>query len=124
MSRRVELPGLPEGHVRTFAAKIVCTGGGRHAPVKIADLATAGLPGGDPSLCWVAYQHGEVMDTWMSAEGHRTWTFTCRRCPSERGNPRTVPLTEQRLIRAVTGLKNSGVSDGRPVLDISWRGLS
>jgi hypothetical protein len=119
MSRRRKLPPLPEGYFRTFFAAVVCTDRGQHAEAGIASVSGAALPGQSPSLCWVAYERGEVMETWMSADGWRTYTFTCRRCPSKRGHPRTVPLTETRLIAAVTALDKSGLGDGRPVLDIS-----
>jgi hypothetical protein len=117
LSRRRTLPPLPDGYIRTFLAKIVCTDLGQHPQAKIADLSTAALPGEDQALCWVQYQKGDAADTWLAADGWRTYTFDCRRCK------RHVKLTEPRLITAVTALDKSGVSDGRPVLDISWRGL-
>lgn len=117
MSRRSKLPPLPEGHVRTFLAKIVCTDLGQHAPAKVADLSTAALAGESPSLCWVQYVQGEPAEQWMDADGWRTYTFDCQRCG------RHVKLTEPRLILAVSALDKTGVSDGHPVLDISWRGL-
>jgi hypothetical protein len=117
MSRRHKLPSLPEGYIRTFLIAVVCTDRGQHARARIADLSGAALPGEDPSLCWVEYVQGELVEQWMSAEAWRTYTFDCRRCR------RHVQLREPRLIAAVTALDKSGVSDGRPVLDISLRGL-
>jgi hypothetical protein len=117
MSRRRKLPSLPEGYVRTFLAKIVCTDLGQHSQAKIADLSGAALPGQDPSLCWLQYVQGEPADQWMAADGWRTYIFDCQRCR------RHVKLTEPRLILAVSALAKTGVSDGHPVLDISWRGL-
>jgi hypothetical protein len=116
LSRRRELPPLPPGYVRSFLAAIVCTGRQSHAEARLADVSGAALPGEDPSLCWVAYERGDVMDTWMAADGMRTYTFRCRRCPSARGRPRTVPLTELHLMAAVIALEKAGQ---RPVLDVS-----
>jgi hypothetical protein len=62
---------------------------------------------------WVQYSDGEIAGTWMAADGWRTYTFACRRCP------RNVELREPNVIAAVTALEKSGVGDGRPVLDIS-----
>lgn len=117
MSRRRKLPPLPEGHVRTFLAAVVCTDRGQHPRARIADLSGAALPGEDPSLCWAEYVLGEPVTEWMAADGWRTYAFRCRRCG------RHVELREPRLIAAVTAIEKSGVSDGRPVVDISWRGL-
>lgn len=117
MSRRRKLPPLPDGYTRTFLTKIVCSDAGQHPRARIADMSGAALPGEDPSLCWVEYAQGEAVENWQSADGWRTYTFDCRRCK------RHVELTELRLIAVVTALDKSGVSDGRPVLDISWRGL-
>lgn len=113
MSRRRKLPPLPERYIRTFLAAIVCTDRGQHPRARIADVSGAALPGEDPALCWVAYERGDVMETWMQADGWRTYTFACRRCR------RNVPLTELRLIMAVKALDKSGRGDGRPVLDVS-----
>jgi hypothetical protein len=118
MSRRRKLPPLLPGYTRTFLAALVCTDRGQHARARIADLSGAALPGEDPSGIWIQYDRCEVADTWMAADGWRTYTFTCRRCR------RNVELREPRLIAAVTALKTSGAGDGRPVLDISLRGLA
>jgi hypothetical protein len=117
VSRRRKLPPLPPGHIRTFLSVVVCTDGDQHARAKIADLSGAALPGEDPSLLWQQLEHGESVDAWMTTNGSRTYEFGCRRCL------RHVELTEPRLITVVTALEKSGVGDGRPVLDISWRGL-
>lgn len=117
MSRRRKLPPLPDGHVRTFLAAVVCTDAGQHARARIADVSGAALPGQDPSHCWVEYVLGEPVEQWMAADAWRTYEFDCRRCK------RHLELREPRLIVAVAALRNSGIHDGRPVLDISWRGL-
>lgn len=117
MSRRRKLPPLPEGHIRTFLVKVICTDRGEHAPAKIADLSGAALPGQNPSQCWVQYVKGEPAEQWMGADAWRTYTFDCPRCK------RHVQLREPRLMAVVAALDKSGVSDGRPVLDMSWRGL-
>jgi hypothetical protein len=53
----------------------------------------------------------------MGADGWRTYVFDCRRCR------RHVPVREPRLIIAVVTLDAAGTRDGRPVVDISSRGL-
>lgn len=117
MSRRRKLPPLPDGYHRSWLTAVVCTDGGQHARARIADVSGAALPGENPSLVWVQFVQGEPAENWMSAEGWRTYEFACRRCK------RHVELTEPRLITVVTALARSGVDDGRPVVDISWRGL-
>jgi len=118
MSRRRKLPALPPGYIRHFAVSVICTDGDQHSPARIADVTGAALPGEDPSVMWRQSEQGKTVTARMADDGWRTFTFNCRRCG------RHLRLREPRLILAATALAKSGVGDGHPTLDISWRGLS
>lgn len=114
MSRRRELPPVPEGYTRTFTVAVICTDRGQHPKAVIANLTEAASTGTDAApVIWQQTEHDAPVTDWRPADGTRTFRFACPRCG------RDVRLREPNVLAAIGVLREAAGGHARPVLDIS-----